>query len=162
MAPHKIRVYPDPILQKKAEPLTEFGPAQQALFDDMIETMYAEDGVGLAAPQIGISKRILIASPTMKQGEEYVIVNPEIYESTGRELGMEGCLSLPGVTGEVARAKRIRLRYQDRYGKPQDMELKDFFARIIQHEMDHLDGVLLIDRLDFNKRQQVLAQYQVL
>lgn len=160
MALLKVRIYPDPILKKKAEPLTQFGPGEQRLFDDMIETMYAEDGVGLAAPQVGISKRILIASPTMKRGEEYVIVNPEIYSLTGSEAGIEGCLSLPNINGEVVRATRIRLRYQDSFGKPQDIEAKDFFARIIQHEVDHLDGILLIDRLNFNQRQEALAQYK--
>ena len=156
----KIRTYPDPILKKKSEPLIEFGREEQKLFDDMVETMYAEDGVGLAAPQIGVSKRILIASPTMTPGEEYVFVNPEILEARGRELGLEGCLSLPGVSGEIARAKRIRLRALNRKGEPVEVEVKDFFARIIQHEVDHLNGVLLIDRVDFNKRQELLAAYQ--
>lgn len=156
----KVRVYPDPILKKKADPLTEFGPKEQKLFDNMIETMYLEDGVGLAAPQIGVSKRILIASPTMKKGEEFVIINPEIYETSGREVGLEGCLSLPGISGEVARAKRIKVRYQDRKGDRRDAEWRDFFARILQHELDHLDGILLIDRLDFDKRQQALMSYQ--
>ena len=162
MALLKIRTYPDPILNKKAERLTLFGLAEQKLFNDMIETMHIEDGVGLAAPQVGISRRILIACPTLKKGEEYVIANPEILESFGREMGSEGCLSLPGVTGEVARAKKIKLRYQDRTGQFITTEIKDFFARIIQHEMDHLEGVLLIDRVDFNQRQEILAQYQVL
>ena len=162
MALLKVRVYPDPILKLKSEPLTDFGPETQRLFDDMIQTMYVEDGVGLAAPQIGISKRILIASPNAKEGEEQVIVNPEILESSGRATGAEGCLSLPGVSGEVARAKKIKLRYQDRTGQTHTVELKDFFARIIQHEMDHLEGILLIDRLDFQSRQEALAQYELL
>ena len=162
MALLKIRVFPDPVLKQKAQPLSEFGPAQHKLFDDMIETMYVEDGVGLAAPQIGVSKRILIASPTMKKGEEFVIVNPEIYESSGRQTGPEGCLSFPGVSGEVERAKKIRVRFLDRYGKAQDLEVKDFFARIIQHEMDHLDGILLIDRVGFGARQELLAHYKAL
>ncbi len=161
MALLKIHTYPDPILKQKAEPLTDFGVKEQKLFDDMIETMYLEDGVGLAAPQVGVSKRILIASPNMKEGEEYVIVNPEILSATGREIGKEGCLSLPDIMGEVERAKKIRLRYQDRTGKFIEVEIKDFFARIIQHEMDHLDGILLIDRVDFNQRQELLAQYQL-
>ncbi len=160
MALLKVRVYPDPVLKKKSEALSQFGSKEQKLFDDMIETMYIEDGVGLAAPQIGTSKRILIASPTMKKGEELVIINPEIYEMNGREVGIEGCLSLPGISGEVARAKRIRVRYQNRRGETQDVEVKDFFARIIQHEVDHLDGILLVDRLDFDKRQQALMDYQ--
>ena len=160
MALLKVKTYPDPVLKKKAEPLTQFGPEEQRLFDDMIETMYLEDGVGLAAPQIGISKQILVASPTMTQGEEHVFVNPEILEARGRELGLEGCLSLPGVSGEIARAKAIRFRALDRKGRPLEMEVKDFFARIIQHEVDHLNGILLIDRVDFDKRQELLASYQ--
>lgn len=160
MALLKVKTYPDPVLKKKAEPLTQFGPEEQRIFDDMIETMYREDGVGLAAPQVGISKRILIASPTLTQGEEYVFVNPEILEAQGRELGVEGCLSLPGISGEIARAKTIRFRALDRNGKPLEMQIKDFFARIIQHEVDHLNGILLIDRVDFDKRQEFLAGYQ--
>ena len=155
----KIRVYPDPVLKLIAKPMTDFGAKEQILFDNMIETMHLEDGVGLAAPQVGISKRILIASPTIKEGEEFVIVNPEIYESSGRQLGPEGCLSFPGINGEVERAKKIRVRFLDRYGKPQDIEAKDFFARIIQHEMDHLNGVLLIDRVNLVVREKLLAEY---
>ena len=160
MAILKIRTFPDPILKKKSEPVTKFGPEEQKLFDDMIETMYLEDGVGLAAPQIGVSQRILVASPTMTPGEEHVFVNLEILEAKGRELGKEGCLSLPGISGEIPRAKKIRFRAQDRQGKSVEMEISDFFARIIQHEVDHLNGVLLIDRVDFDKRQELLSGYQ--
>lgn len=160
MAKLKIKLYPDAVLKKKAEPLADFGPVMQKFFDDMIATMYGEDGVGLAAPQVGMSKRILIASPTVTPGEEYVIVNPEIYDARGQEIGIEGCLSLPGVSGKVTRAKKIRVRFQDRHGKPHDIDVQDFFARIIQHEIDHLDGILLIDRVDFDKRQQLLAGYR--
>lgn len=156
----KVKKYPEAVLRKKAEPLTQFGPEEQKLFDDMIETMYAEDGVGLAAPQVGISKRVLVALPTLTRGEEVVFVNPEILEARGRELGLEGCLSLPGISGEIPRAKVIRFHALDRQGKPVEMEIRDFFARIIQHEVDHLNGVLLIDRVDFDKRQELLASYQ--
>lgn len=160
MAILKVRAYPDPILKKKAEPLTQFGPQEQKLFDDMVETMYVEEGVGLAAPQIGISKRIFVASPTMTEGEEYIFVNPEIIETRGKEMSLEGCLSLRGVSGEIPRATVVRFRALDRQGKPVEMEVKDLFARIVQHEVDHLDGILLIDRVDFNKRQALLASYQ--
>lgn len=162
MALLRVFHYPDPVLKKKAQPLTEFGPKEQKLFDDMIETMHVEDGVGLAAPQIGISRQILIACPTAKKGEECVIVNPKILESSGREIGPEGCLSLPGITGEVVRFKKIKLQFQDRFGKVLQVDLKDFFARVIQHEMDHLAGILLIDRLDFSKRQEALETYRKL
>ncbi len=160
MAQLKIHTYPDPILKKIAEPLTHFGPKTQRFFNDMIETMYLDDGVGLAAPQVGVSKQVLIASPSMKRGEEHVIVNPQIVEEWGRETGMEGCLSLPGIAAEVARAKKILLRFQDRQGQAHEVKLKDFFARIIQHEMDHLRGILLIDRVPFNERQALLAEYK--
>ena len=160
MARLKIRVYPDPVLKKKAQPVTEVKPEDQALFDDLIETMYAEDGVGLAAPQVGISRQIIIVSPTLTPGEESVFLNPEILEARGRALGIEGCLSVPGISGEISRAKNIRFRALDRHGQPLEMEVKDLFARIIQHEIDHLNGVLLIDRVDFDKRQELLANYQ--
>lgn len=162
MAILKVRVYPDPILKEKAIPHKDFGPQSQKLFDDLIETMYVEDGVGIAAPQVGVSKRIFIACPTAKKGEEFVIVNPEIYDAKGTQTGMEGCLSFPGVGGEVTRAKVIKFRYQDRNGKHHDVEVKDFFARVVQHEMDHLDGFLFIDRVNFNQRQVLLSEYQKL
>lgn len=162
MALLKIRVYPDPLLKLKSQPLHAFGPEEQNFFDDMVETMWVEDGVGLAAPQVGISKRVLVAAPTVKKGEEYIMINPEIISSQGREAGIEGCLSLPGLSGEVPRAKKIKCRFQDRFGKTHEIEAKDFFARIIQHEIDHLDGVLLIDRVDFAQRQALLGQYQSL
>lgn len=162
MALLKVLHYPDPRLKLKSEPVTDFGPKMQRFFDDMIETMHVEDGVGLAAPQVGVRQRLLIACPTMKKGEEFVIINPVIESSHGREKGMEGCLSLPGINGEVVRAKKIKLRFQDRTGRTMLADIKDFFARIIQHEMDHLDGILLIDRLDFDKRQELLAAYQKL
>jgi len=157
----KIRVYPDPILMKKAETVIDFGPVQQAFFEDMIETMYVEDGVGLAAPQVGISQRIMVASPRGKRGEEHVLVNPEIYETYGREIQSEGCLSFPALAVDVLRAIRIRIRYQDRHGKSVDIELRSFFARVIQHELDHLNGVLMIDHMNFMDRQKLLAQYQL-
>lgn len=160
MARFKIVLFPDPLLKQKSAPLTDFGPKVQELLDAMIETMYGDDGVGLAASQIGVLKRILIASPTMKPGEEWVIINPEIYEARGRIMGSEGCLSFPGINVEVARAKSIRFRYQDRTGEAHDTEASDFFARIVQHEMDHLDGILLTDRVDFEQRHHILAQFQ--
>lgn len=160
MAVLKLRTYPDLVLKKRAESVMAIGPAEERLFSDMIETMYEEEGVGLAAPQVGVSKRIIVASPTLTPGEEHVFVNPEILEAKGRVLGLEGCLSVPGISGEIARAKLVRFRALDRQGKPVEMEVRDLFARIIQHEIDHLNGLLLIDRVDFDKRQELLANYQ--
>ncbi len=87
-------------------------------------------------------------------------MNPDIYASSGQQTGPEGCLSFPGVSGNVTRAKVIKMRYQDRYGKPHDVEVKDFFARVILHELDHLDGVLFVDRVGFHERQEMLAGFQ--
>jgi len=162
MAHLKIKTYPDPILALKAQTVQDFGPLTQKFFDDLIETMWVEDGVGLAAPQVGVSQRIFIAVPTMKKGEELIIVNPEILDQQGRVMGPEGCLSLPGISAEVPRAKKIRFRYQDRQGRKFEVEVKDFFARVIQHENDHLDGKLFVDRLSFDERQTLLNLYQSL
>lgn len=156
----KIRTYPDPVLKKRAAPLNDFGPATQKLFDDMIATMHATDGVGLAAPQIGISQQIFIACPTMRHGEEYVMVNATIEKKSGTTVAAEGCLSLPGISGEIARAAELRLTFQDRFGKKHAVEVHDFFARVIQHEMDHLSGILLIDHFKGEKREKMIAQYE--
>lgn len=160
MALLKIRTYPDPILKQIAQPVVSFDAEHQKLFDDMIETMYVEDGVGLAAPQVGVSKQIMIVSPESKRGEEYVIVNPNISDLRGREVGAEGCLSLPGLSANIARAKKLILSYQDRNGHPHEMEVRDFFARVIQHELDHLNGLLMLDRVSFSDRQVLLREYQ--
>jgi peptide deformylase len=162
MAKLKIRTYPDPILKKKAAPVTDFGPAMQKLFDDMIETMHTSDGVGLAAPQIGISQQIFIACPTMRKGEAFVMVNALIEKKSGNAVANEGCLSLPGIAVEIARATKLRLTFQDRLGKVHAAELADFFARIAQHEMDHLNGILLIDHFTGAKRKELIDRYTVL
>jgi len=162
MAILKVLTYPNPILQKKAETVQKIGPAEQRLIQDMIETMYTDDGVGLAAPQVGVSKRIFVASPTAKPGEEMVFINLKILESSGTQIGPEGCLSLPGISGQVQRAKKIKYEAMDKNGKWIAGEASDFLARIIQHELDHLDGKLLIDRVDFLQRQEILSEYQLI
>ena len=155
----QIKTYPEPILALKAKPVEVFNKKMQQFLDDMIETMYSDDGVGLAAPQVGVSKQILIASPQNQPGTEIVICNPVIEESKGTQIGPEGCLSFPGIYADVPRAQWIRLRYQDRTGKAIVRELEDFFARIVQHEMDHLNGILLIDRVNLVVREKLLAEY---
>lgn len=162
MARLKIRTYPDPVLKKKAIPVIDFGPAMQKLFDDMIATMHVSDGVGLAAPQVGISQQIFIACPTMRPGEEHVMVNPVIEKSLGAAVAPEGCLSLPGISAEVERATKLRLSYQDRFGTRNAIEVSDFFARVIQHEMDHLSGILLIDHFSGEKRERLIFEYNAL
>jgi len=159
MAILKIHTYPDQVLTQKAGLVTTFDKKAQRFFDDMIETMYTDDGVGLAAPQVGISKQILIASPQNEPCTEIIICNPVIEESKGSQMGPEGCLSFPGVYADVPRAQWIRLRYQDRNGKVIIEPIEDFFARIVQHEMDHLNGILLIDRVNLVTREKLLQEY---
>ncbi len=159
MAILPIKTYPEPVLTLKAKPVEVFNKKLLQFFDDMIETMYTDDGVGLAAPQVGVSKQILIASPQNQPGTETVICNPVIEKSEGSQIGPEGCLSFPGIFADVPRARWIRLRYQDKTGKTIVQEMEDFFARIIQHEMDHLNGVLLIDRVNLVVREKLLAEY---
>jgi len=156
MALLKIETYPSEVLRKIAEPLQEITSDILRLVQDMVETMYSEDGVGLAAPQIGVSKRIIIASPQAKPGTEQVYINPEIISQEGEELGLEGCLSLPGIAAEVNRAKKITFKAMNLQGKQITMEADSFFARIIQHEIDHLNGKLFIDRVAFSERRELL------
>ena len=160
MAILKIVAYPNPVLAKKAKPVARIGKEERKLFQDMIETMYAEDGVGLAAPQVGVSRQIIVISPNARPGEERVLLNPVVLEISGQEMGAEGCLSLPNVSGEILRATKVKLRALDINGKQITELFQGFPARVIQHEIDHLNGMLLIDRLDFDKRQEVLSAYQ--
>ncbi|MBI4388399.1 MAG: peptide deformylase [Candidatus Omnitrophica bacterium] len=156
----KVLIYPDPMLKKKALPVENIGSSEIDLIRKMVKTMYVEGGVGLAAPQVGALKRILIASPEAKPGGEIVLINPIILKTSGEHVGPEGCLSLPGISGDVRRAKKIEYAYLDIEGKQQEKQATDFLARIIQHELDHLDGKLLIDRVDFDQRQEILSTYQ--
>lgn len=154
----KIVTLPDEVLRKKARPVTRFDDDLQTLIDDMIETMRAANGVGLAAPQIGQSLQLAVIETLPKTDEEgnevedsrelFVIINPRIvWESREVIDGIEGCLSIPGYVGEVERAVAMRVRAQDRRGKPLKLRLKGWTARIFQHEIDHLNGVLYIDKL---------------
>ena len=158
MATLKIIQPNNPTLRQKAQAVTAFDDDFQTLVDDMIETMRAANGVGLAAPQVDRSLRVAVVEtlPEIDEaGEEmegtrdlYVIVNPEIiWESSEMEDGIEGCLSIPGWLGEVSRHQSILVRAQDRHGNKIRLRLHDWDARIFQHEIDHLDGILYIDRL---------------
>lgn len=143
MSIRNIVKYPDPILREKAVKVTRFNERLGKLLDDMAETMYDAHGVGLAAPQVGISKRVMVVDV----GEELMeMVNPEIIEKSGEQMEPpEGCLSIPGLLGYVKRANTIRVKGQDRNGNPIEIEAEGFLARAFQHEIDHLDGVLFID-----------------
>ena len=153
-----IVTLPDKVLRERTLPVTRFDEALQQLIDDMIDTMREAPGVGLAAPQIGRSIKLTVIETLADVDEEgneidgsrdlYVIANPEIvWTSRKRVKGIEGCLSIPGYVGEVERFESIRVRAQDRNGKKIKLRLHDWTARIFQHEIDHLNGVLYIDRL---------------
>ncbi len=147
MAIRKIRTDGDPILRKKSKNVSNFNDRLKILIDDMYETMDVAYGVGLAAPQVGILKRlIVIDNRDEEDGKRFYMINPEIFEKEGEEVSMEGCLSVPGKQGTVKRAKDIKVKYNDIDGNEKIMEAQDFLARIIQHEVDHLDGVLYTDK----------------
>jgi peptide deformylase len=158
MAVLNIETLDNPILRKKARPVTKFDDELQGLVDDMIETMRAANGVGLAGPQVNQPLRLTVIETLPENDEEgneiegsrelIVLINPEIvWESHSMVEGIEGCLSIPGWVGEVSRNESVRIRAQDRRGKKIRLKLKDWSARIAQHEIDHLNGVLYIDRL---------------
>ncbi len=155
MAKLKILEFPDPRLRTKATPVEVVDDALRALIDDMFETMYAAPGIGLAATQVDIHKRFLVADVSTDQTEPHVFINPEILEKDGVIVTDEGCLSVPGYYEEVERAEHIRLRYLDQQGKEQEMEAEGLLAVCIQHEIDHLDGKLFVDYLSEAKRQRI-------
>jgi len=158
MTVREIVFVPDPVLRKKAKTVTKFDEKLQTLIDDMVETMREAPGVGLAAPQVGELQRVIVVEYFENEEDEelenaaeapkklYTIVNPEITrKSTDLETGTEGCLSVPGYNGEVERHLAITVKGQNRYGQPVTLKLKDWTARIFQHEIDHLNGVLFTD-----------------
>jgi peptide deformylase len=153
MALREIVTLPDPVLRRKAKPVTRFEPALQTLIDDMIETMRQAPGVGLAAPQVGVSERVIVVEyPEDDSLEEapkklFVVVNPELKQlSEETEPGIEGCLSIPGLQGEVERSLSLVVRGLTRHGQPVKIKAQGWLARIFQHEYDHLEGVVFTDR----------------
>jgi peptide deformylase len=146
MALHKIITAENPILRRKAKKIHRFDPSIAKLADEMFETMHAAGGVGLAAPQIAQSIRIFVAE---YEDHKVAMVNPEIVKAEGEALGTEGCLSIPGYVGEnIRRAEKIVVKGQDVRGKAMKVNAEGWFARVLQHEIDHLDGILFLDRLD--------------
>lgn len=156
--------FPDPILQRRAEPVTEFNQELRTLVDDMFTSMYAAMGIGLAAPQIGISKRITVIdlSNQKKPEDKIVLINPEILVQEGKQFEEEGCLSLPEIRERVKRAMRVTVRAQDAHGKWFEMEGDELLARAFQHEIDHLDGILFIYRVSALKRDLALRKIRKL
>lgn len=146
MGVRRIVQYPDPILKQKANAVIKFDERLRKLLDDLNETMIAANGVGLAAPQVAILKRVFVVNIGTKL---YEIVNPILIEQSGWQTDPpEGCLSIPHLSGTVRRRNKIKLKYQDRTGQEQYIEAEGYLARAFQHEMDHLDGVLFIDRAE--------------
>ena len=182
---YPIRYYGDPVLRKVARPVTSFDDELVTLSQDMLETMYGANGVGLAAPQIGLSKRLFVAlqiepvedeqgeaedleamSPEEKRKRwgvvaEHVMVNPEITSRSGEQFAQDGCLSVPGLfVSEMRRDDRVSVRFQDVTGESHKLEAQGHFAHVIQHELDHLDGVLFFDRLPEEERRLFMNEHR--
>lgn len=152
----RIRALGDPVLTTPAKPVTDFGRSVRRLAEDMLETMYDAPGVGLAAPQVGLSVRLFV----LDDGETgpMTVANPELLQPLGETVDDEGCLSIPGPFHPTPRATSIRCLGQDVGGRPLELDGEGLLARILQHETDHLDGTLFIDRLDQEGRREVLAE----
>src|ERR1700712_1958734 len=161
---YPILKYPDPLLARKADPVTVFDKELAKLTDDMFQSMYAAEGIGLAAPQIGLSKRLFIVDTSLgkNQDERLLLINPEIIHREGKQLEEEGCLSLPDIRDKVSRAFHVRMRAQDVKGKWFEIDGDELLARAFQHENDHLDGILFIDRISRLKRDLTLRRIRKL
>jgi peptide deformylase len=161
MARREVRILGDPVLRQKAAPVETITEVQHQLIRDMFETMYAEEGVGLAAPQVGVSERIIIIDPHQDDTEPFALVNPEILEASREtEKGEEGCLSIPGVRDLVERSISIRVRGLSPDGETREFAADGLVARVLQHEVDHIDGILFFDRMSPLKRKLLLAKWQ--
>jgi peptide deformylase len=145
----EILVFPDPFLARKAVPVAAVDDRIRALIRDMFETMYSAEGIGLAATQVGVGKRVIVldVSPVDETIPPLAVVNPEIVSRSGSVTGVEGCLSVPGVQGEVCRAETVLVRGLDERGNPQRIQAAGILSRALQHEIDHLDGILFIERV---------------
>jgi peptide deformylase len=156
----EIVKYPDPVLERPSEPVTEFNGELQKLVDDMFESMYAAKGIGLAAPQIGIAKRLTVIDLSFQKNpeEKIVLINPEIIFREGKQYEEEGCLSLPEIREKVSRAAKVTVRAQDVKGEWFEINGEELLARAFQHEIDHLDGVLFFRRVSALKRDLILRR----
>lgn len=155
MALLEILHFPDPRLREQAKPVERVDDDIRKLVDDMFETMYAAPGIGLAAIQVNVRKRVIVIDISEEHDQPLCLINPEIIEREGQEVMEEGCLSVPGYYDKVTRAERIKVRALDRDGQPFELEVDDLLAVCIQHEVDHLDGKLFVDYLSSLKRQRV-------
>ncbi|WP_353066563.1 peptide deformylase [Tunturibacter psychrotolerans] len=161
---HEVVKWPDPVLAKRGETVTVFDAKLKKLTDEMFESMYEAQGIGLAAPQIAISQRITVIDVSFKKNpeEKIVLINPEIIEREGKQVEEEGCLSLPEIREKVSRAEWVKVKAQDVTGEWFEIEGTELLARAMQHEIDHLDGVLFIDRLSRLKRDLVIRKIKKL
>ncbi|HEY8508134.1 MAG TPA: peptide deformylase [Steroidobacteraceae bacterium] len=155
MALRTILEYPDPRLRTKARPVTVFDDELSRLVDDMLETMYAAPGIGLAATQIDVHQRVIVIDVSEQKNEPLVVINPEILSREGTARTEEGCLSVPGIFDDVVRAAKIRLRAQDKTGAVWERDFEGLLAVCVQHEMDHLEGKLFVDYLSDLKRDRI-------
>ena len=155
MAKLDIITLPDPLLRKSSEPVERVDDAFRALIDDMFETMYGAPGIGLAATQVDVHQRLLVADVSADKDDPHVFINPVITEKDGVTVTEEGCLSVPGYFEEVERAEHIKVRYLDRDGAEREDEFEGLLAVCVQHEIDHLDGKLFVDYLSEAKRQRI-------
>ncbi len=162
MALLEIRKYPNEVLKKRAEKIENIDSELQKLIDDMIETMYKANGVGLAAPQVGVSKRLIVVDTSLREENQklIVLINPEIIQSDEEILSEEGCLSLPGFITRLKRKEKVLVKGLDREGKEIEIEAEGLLSRALQHEIDHLDGILLIDRISPLKKELFRRKYQ--
>ncbi len=162
MAVLEIKKYPEPVLKQRAQEITDINGNLQELIDNMVETMYAAPGIGLAANQVGELKRVIVVDITAgkEKGNLIVLVNPEIAEAEGKTDSEEGCLSVPKYTSIIKRAKKVLVKGLDRDGNPVEIEAEGLLARAFQHEIDHLEGVLFIDRLSPIKREFFRKRYK--
>lgn len=154
--------FPDPRLRNKAAPVTVVDAKIRTLVDDMFETMYQAPGIGLAAVQVDVLKRVIVIDISEDKSQPLCLINPEILERHGEEKMEEGCLSVPGIYEPVKRAERIKVRAQDREGRPFELVAEDLLAVCIQHEMDHLEGKLFVDYLSEMKRKRIQKKLEKL
>jgi len=161
---HEVVKWPDPVLSKPGEKVTVFDAKLKRLTEEMFDSMYAAQGIGLAAPQIAISKRITVIDVSFKKNptDRIVLINPEIVSREGKQVEEEGCLSLPEIREKVSRAAKVKVKAQDVTGEWFEVEGEELLARAFQHEIDHLDGVLFIDRLSRLKRDLVIRKMKKL
>jgi peptide deformylase len=154
MAARRIRLYGDPILRRESKPVNELDDEVRNLIAGLVETVNQAQGLGLAAPQIGTPKRVIVVVEVDGEGQRthHVIINPEIVSACGEDIGEEGCLSIPGIYAKVKRAQSVVVKGLDRAGKQINIEATGLMARALAHEIDHLDGILFVDRIGLVKR----------